>query len=389
MTPQSSLFLDAARFAAALVVLLSHLTDQNLNAVLPWAHWAEESVVVFFVISGYVIGYVADTRENTGAEFAAARLGRLYSVMLPALGLTIVLDAVGMARAPGLYIDSDHQYSGLRILANLLFIQQSWNATVVPLSNGPFWSLAYEFWYYAIFAAWHFLRGKARIACLGLAMLCAGPRILASFPLWLLGLATYHASIRWHPRTTIKGLVFAGSAIALCQLLRMDNPIAWLDQLTEATFPDRHISVAGMHLFLGDIPRLPYKLLVAALFAVMVFCTQGTLPSGAWQARGANMLRYLAGSTFSLYLFHAPLIYFFFAVFNVQKTSANGIVLAGLAVVAACVALSHLFERRVAIYRRFFRSVFQLLSRGRKSGAGDAGSTLESGAWTNTRKRNR
>ena len=367
MTPQSSLFLDAARFTAALVVLLSHLTDQNLNAVLPWAPWAEESVVVFFVISGYVIGYVADTRENTGPEFAAARLGRLYSVMLPALALTIVLDAVGMAFAPGLYIGSDHQFSGLRILANMLFVQQSWNATVVPLSNGPFWSLAYEFWYYAIFAAWHFMRGKARIACLGLAMLCAGPRILASFPLWLLGLATYHASTRWHPRATIKGLVFAGCAIALCQLLRMDNPIAWFDQLTEAAFPDRHISVAGMRLFLGDIPRLPYKLLVAALFAAMVFCTQGTLPTGGWRARGAKIVRYLAGSTFSLYLFHAPLIYFFFAVFNVQRTSASGIVLAGLAVIVCCIALSHLFERRVAKYRQFFRSVFQRLPGGRKS----------------------
>jgi len=360
MTPKSSLFLDAVRFAAALLVMLSHLTSYSINAVFPWVRWSHEAVVVFFVISGYVIGYVAHTRETTLADFAAARLGRLYSVVLPALALTFVLDAAGIAAAPGLYVVTDHQLPVLRLLANSLFLQQSWNATVVPLSNGPFWSLAYEFWYYAMFAAWYFTSGKARIAWLGLAMLCAGPRIVAYFPLWLMGLAAYHASTRWQLRSAIGWLVFAASAFAFFLLLWLGNPLDWVRQAAEAGFPDRHVVIAGMRLFLGDIPRLPSDLLVAALFAAMVFSVQGPLPAATWQTRAAALVRYLAGSTFSLYLFHVPILYFLIAVFDVQKTSAGGIALTGLLTVAACMAFSHLFERRVAGYRRFFKSCFAL-----------------------------
>jgi peptidoglycan/LPS O-acetylase OafA/YrhL len=362
MTPQSSTFLDASRFVAAIVVLLSHLTLRSLNGVFPWVSCAHEAVIVFFVISGYVIGFVADTRENTPADFAAARLGRLYSVVAPALLLTVVLDAFGMAARPELYIASDHQWPALRILANLLFIQQSWNITVTPLSNGPFWSLAFEFWYYVMFAVWHFTRGPARMVGIGLALLCAGPRIAAFFPVWLLGLAAYRASRHWHPRAALRLACFLAAGLALYLLLKFGNPFDWIREDAQSHFPDWHLELGGMRLLLGDIPSLPSDLLVGVLFAAMVFCAQGPLPAGAWVARGAGLVRYLSGSTFSLYLFHAPVMYFFLAVFSVQRTSAGGIVLTGLATIASCIALSHVFERRVADYRRFFAAAICLLT---------------------------
>ena len=75
---------------------------------------------------------------------------------------------------------------------NALFLQ----TILVPVlgTNGPLWSLAYEFWYYAVFPlfgwAWH-RRGSWRtlgFAAAGAAMLISlPPAIQAGFVVWLLG----------------------------------------------------------------------------------------------------------------------------------------------------------------------------------------------------------
>ena len=46
-----------------------------------------------FVLPGHVISNVADTRER-GVGFAVARLARLWSVLVPAMVLTVVCDVV-------------------------------------------------------------------------------------------------------------------------------------------------------------------------------------------------------------------------------------------------------------------------------------------------------
>jgi peptidoglycan/LPS O-acetylase OafA/YrhL len=56
----------------------------------PFTYMGSEAVMAFFVLSGFVIAYVADQRETTLQAFAAARLARLYSVIIPAMLLTRV-----------------------------------------------------------------------------------------------------------------------------------------------------------------------------------------------------------------------------------------------------------------------------------------------------------
>jgi hypothetical protein len=48
-------------------------------------------VVIFFVLSGYVVAFVADTRERTWRAFWVSRFARVYSVALPAPLLTHLL----------------------------------------------------------------------------------------------------------------------------------------------------------------------------------------------------------------------------------------------------------------------------------------------------------
>lgn len=104
MKKHTSLYLDALRIFAALAVFLSHLKRDSLSAGNPaiafMAQFGQEGVALFFVISGVVIAYVAKHRERDLRSYLIARLGRLWSVMLPALILTIVLDTLGGAIAP-------------------------------------------------------------------------------------------------------------------------------------------------------------------------------------------------------------------------------------------------------------------------------------------------
>ena len=359
MNPATSLFLDLARFTAALVVFLSHLTSREVNAVFPWVRWGHEAVVVFFVISGYVIGYVASTRERLPIEYAAARLGRLYSVVIPALLLTFFLDRVGMTFAPELDSLPNHEHSLLRLLVNAVFAQQIWNLTVTPLSNGPFWSLSYEFFYYCIFGASIFLQGKTRVFVTTVLLFCAGPRITAFFSLWLMGLGTFHLSGKLHPPTMLKWTGALISGTAFFGLLWLGNPLAPLHGALLAEFPDSFLHIGGIPIFLGDIPKLPEDFLIATSFSGMLFFVQGSLAHEGLKHRMAQLVRYLAGATFSLYLFHVPLMNFLVAVFHIPKTSSSGLAAVGLVVLSVCIALSHLFERRVSSFRRLFRAILQ------------------------------
>ena len=113
-------------------------------------------MIVFFVLSGFVIAYVTDGHDRTLADFTLNRLSRLWSVALPALVFGVVLFHVA-----GRSVFSPEPAEGgtwLRTGVNVLFIGQAWFLNVAPPLNGPFWSLNYEAWFYAIFGAWVYLQ---------------------------------------------------------------------------------------------------------------------------------------------------------------------------------------------------------------------------------------
>ncbi len=91
-----SLYLDLVRILAAAVVLYSHANLRALSErILPGESLGHSAVVVFFVLSGYVIAFVTDTRERSGRDYAISRFARIYSVALPALIVTMFADLVG------------------------------------------------------------------------------------------------------------------------------------------------------------------------------------------------------------------------------------------------------------------------------------------------------
>ena len=123
MSPSLSLYLDLTRFAAALVVVLGHSWLVLLPAYP--LHWpGPAAVIVFFVLSGFVIAYVTDGRDRTLADYALNRLSRLWSVALPALGFGMVLfHFVGHSAFSPEPADPGTLMS---TAANALFVAQAW-----------------------------------------------------------------------------------------------------------------------------------------------------------------------------------------------------------------------------------------------------------------------
>jgi len=169
-----SIYLDAIRFVAALTVFISHYSLQHLSAGLLWQvqPYADEAVIVFFVLSGFVIAHATHGRQTAAADYCISRAARIYSVVLPALALTAVLDLVGNRLFPTHYSAGTWGFNGdlslWRLFSGLSFTNEFWGLHVRQGSNVPFWSLGYEVPYYLIFGLAIFTTGPWRIAAVSL-----------------------------------------------------------------------------------------------------------------------------------------------------------------------------------------------------------------------------
>ena len=101
MRKEFSLYLDLVRFLAAVTVVIYHSNYRELiPASLPIRNAGHSAVIVFFVLSGFVVAYVVDTKERTALEYWSSRLSRIYSVAVPAVILTLILDNIGEQLVP-------------------------------------------------------------------------------------------------------------------------------------------------------------------------------------------------------------------------------------------------------------------------------------------------
>ena len=285
-----SLYLDIIRFLSALIVLLSH----SIRFIWPhgpldfMADWGHPAVLVFFILSGYVISYVTSERETRLEDYATARLARLYSVVLPALALTVALDAIGQAADPAAYAQlGAHDHPLVRVAAAASFMNAFWSWNIQTLSNSPFWSLPYEAWYYVAFGCAIYLRGRTRLGCLALAGIMMTPKILIYAPIWLGGVALHRHGSRLRLERWAAPL-FIGSIVAFVALMPLGT----------AT---RH-----------ETPWLPfgfspYDFPLAACVLVHLWAAQ-SLRLDRLQA-WSRPIRASASISFVLYLTHLPLLF--------------------------------------------------------------------------------
>jgi peptidoglycan/LPS O-acetylase OafA/YrhL len=349
-----SLYLDLLRFLAAMVVLMFHLLAPpfaDAKVVIP----AREAVVAFFVISGFVIAFVADTKEQDWRAYAASRLARLYSVVLPAIALTGALYVVGTLVAGSFY--ETYSVPWLRLLVSLLYLNQSWNLTVAMLNNGPFWSLCFEFWYYVAFGFALFAPRPWNVLAIVATGAAVGPRIVLLFPIWLTGVAAYRASRAPAPIPRgLSALLFLMSATYTLFLVLHGTPTQSLSNRIEASLVEGYWSLADgqLRIFIGAEWRFLNDLYFALWVAISIYLVPTPGPTPLVPVWANKTIRFLASYTFSLYLYHAPMLFFYHSL-SVQflGTPLNLLWLL-TSVLLSVLALGAITEHASGPYRRFF-----------------------------------
>ncbi len=358
MNPSFSLYLDLVRLCAALTVLLSHLAYRRISGgdYLVFRRFGSDAVILFFVMSGYVIAYVAAHRERTLPDYAASRLARLYSVALPALVLTILLDQAGRAIEPALYDGWWYKDSepAFRFFTNLLFINELWFQSVRPFSNGPYWSLGYEFWYYALFGAGFYLRGRLRAVLLALMLLIIGPKILLLMPAWWMGVWAFRFNERktLAPRLAVACILIPMAAYASIKATGVDVRAR---ELTMSLLGEQFVRM-GLKWSDEFVISLCYGGLVALHFigvASLSHRIEGFIRPFH------RVIRYGAGLSFSMYLLHYPLLHFYAALYGTGSGRPLQHALILISTLASIALVASMTEAKKHIWRRLIHGFIE------------------------------
>jgi len=343
MTKTESIFFDLVRFTAAILVFFQHAPGPQFAYWLPWTNLGHISVLIFFVLSGFVIAYVTDKRETLTIDYTASRFSRIYSILLPCLILNVAVVSYifSSSSEPALIFQESFPEANdawpLNSVCTLLSANRTaWCLSHTPV-NLPLWSISYEVFYYILFGVFMFMRGVTRWAALFAAVLLAGTNILLLFPVWLMGVLLYK----------IKPLYVLNSRLAWAILILA--PATYLSM--HYTSIEGNISAYLKALFSINASKLEYSqgfitdyfwgaiivLVFMAFFAVQDAFTKILL-------QYERPIRACAKYTFSIYVFHYPLLYFFAVFLDHDPNSIlQGVVLIFVAL-GASVALGSLFE---------------------------------------------
>lgn len=167
ITKDQSMQLDSIRALSALIVLFGHTNQTLLLPTLKTGatvvgFFTQLSVMVFFVLSGFLIGKSVcnNSAKNSGfdiAQYARDRALRLYPPLIAALLLMVVLAAAAplffpsgtnaLLSIPGVkFVRTEYVVVTKQLLGALVFLNEFKTST--PTANGPLWSLSIEAWYY-------------------------------------------------------------------------------------------------------------------------------------------------------------------------------------------------------------------------------------------------
>jgi peptidoglycan/LPS O-acetylase OafA/YrhL len=346
-----SVYLDSFRFLAALGVFLWHEELHNDGSgILPHIFFSHKLVVIFFVISGYVIAASADRPDRTLVNYSADRLARLSSVVIPALLLTYGLDAIGSRVSPELYSSLNPQWQPIRLLLNLFYCQQIWFLCVNPSSNAPFWSLGYEFWYYVLFGTWVFVKTKWTKALLLLAVsLFVGPKILLLLPAWAVGAAAFHLSKTWRCSYLNSWIFFIVTGLVTVTALIFEDQLG-LNNGKAGLAPLYYSSN-----FLGD--NIFALILAAHFFCCSLLSQQSSKNIESY--RMIRFIRWMAGHTFSLYVYHLPILLCICAIAKHDPHNFMAVLANTMLTLLIVVVLSKATEEKYPIVRKIFRRWMQ------------------------------
>ena len=358
-----SIYLDVVRFAAAFLVYVFHSNQRWLvHDVLPLSSYGHSSVIVFFVLSGFVIAYISDTKERDWVSYTASRASRMYSVAVPALVLTLILDSVGRQLSPDLYA-YPYDHFVLRSISSLLMLNEWWFVSITAFSNVPYWSIGYEVWYYVAFGVVTFLPARWRWWAVSALAFALGPKVLLLAPIWMSGVLLYRWKLLQQLSLSVAWVMLAVSVIGVLAFHWFDFEGVVTKQFKSLIGPTWHTQFTFSKFFISD-----YLLatLVFMNFAAMRRVAATTSSLWLWIERP---VRYAAGFTLTLYLLHQPLFLFWAAVLR-GDPGGPGYWLATTALTLLSVLLvAHFTESRRHLLRAWLQDRLHAVDRFKLRGA--------------------
>ncbi len=305
-------FLDTWRVIAALMVVFLHLQMQDfLPAEVPhFRRVGHLAVIVFFVISGYSVAFSAHQHQGQIGKFLVARWSRIYSIAIPAILVALVLDQLAGIQNSPLYPAWQYPKWWQHLLFNSLFLGEHWAFKLHPFSLAPYWSLSYEFWFYALMAVFMLDPSRLRAFSIIAMLLFFGPRICALLPCWLLGVWAFRKSL------SSPGTIPHAGGLASISFLFVGG--LWLVSgadtallATSKQIDDQLQSATGNLLKLYESRYFLADVVIAIFFAMAILVTARTLPAKKIRMpRLQAWVSWLAPHTFALYLFHYTFIAF-------------------------------------------------------------------------------
>ena len=344
----------------------ANLPNQSRTPVVALLYFltglGRQAVMVFFVLSGFFIGWSVIGSMRSGRwswpGYLVRRLTRLGIVLLPALLLTAFWDLAGIALfgAHSAYLGGRPGDAVLTFrvidylspqvfLGNLFFLQ---GIDHIPTfgSNAPLWSLSYEFWYYMLFplmASVFVVHGPVRWAfavVAGLILIFIGPSLAVYYLTWLLGVGIVLTALMLGTRRRILA--------------------AWAMAPASVIF--------GVGLVVGERRLIwgadGFLAVACAIFLTAIIFQRSFAP---WSTRLGQLYstaaRRLAGCSYTLYLVHLPILIFLRAAFgrggpwilnggNLTLALIILLLVFGYALAVASVTESHTDQLRQWVLRR-------------------------------------
>ncbi|MDT5271699.1 MAG: hypothetical protein QOH49_3885 [Acidobacteriota bacterium] len=268
--------------------------------------FGHEAVLLFFVLSGFVIHLrYAKQFKVLGAQasfdwgpYVRRRARRLYPTLIFAMALTVLLDLLGSRFGYVIYFQQTPyttineniipQHDAQTLLGNLAFLMN----TYVPTwgTNGPLWSLKYEWWFYMLYPLFWCISRKSILLSTGV---MASLFVLSHWPgIWGVRLLSdvFGSMLAW----------WLGVLLADMYTKRIDFPMGRVAPLAAllGILSFSHISALPLGLLRDLLWALGFSGLIAACFFVQ---------EKGRRLRLLERLKPLGDMSYTLYVIHFPI----------------------------------------------------------------------------------
>jgi peptidoglycan/LPS O-acetylase OafA/YrhL len=298
--------LEAARGLAAVYVVAQHwippgVTLHGLNVGIAF-RFGQEAVILFFLLSGFVIHYShQQQRHRSAVRYYFDRATRIYIPLVSVFVLSYLIQSL----IAGRLIDPDI----LGLTGNVLMLQDidelKPGVIISPyLGNSPLWSLSYEWWFYMAYFPLIAARMSWRTKSIIVLIFSAAAAVAYLFwPLFPLRVVMYFAI--WWCGASLAADYLQKRRIDARDIARVCGPILIISLVLAANVLQFRADWASLRP--GFHPILELRHFVSALVIVV--------GAGVWQSLRWVGFRWLvapfaffAPISYGIYIVHVPIL---------------------------------------------------------------------------------